>query len=148
MFCHKNNNQTSIIKGLQIDEPRIFVPWDTSEKDVATHFQNYTLSCVTDSYYIINDVRLFENLICNIGLHFDNVLKRIEFFRNDYSDLHKSYNDFQIIFESKFGKPSKQSSDPTDFENCEWDIGNKIKIYHYVMDRFGLAEYLFIENGS
>jgi hypothetical protein len=145
MFYH--NHQADILKGLQIDEPAVFIPWDTSVNNVEACFPNNPLSCVTDCYYTIKDVRLFSTLTCNIGLHFDNMLKRIGFFRNDYSDLRKSYNDFQMIFENKFGKPSKRSSDPTTFESYEWDIGNKIKIYHYVMDRFGLAEYLFIEKG-
>ena len=147
MFYHNRNNQLDISKGLQIDDPMAFVPWDTIANNIETCFPNNPLSCVTDSYYTIKDVRLFDTLTCNIGLHFDNMLKRIEFFRNDYSDLRKSYNDFQMIFESKFGKPSKRSSDPTNFESCEWDISNKIKIYHYVMDRFGLEEHLFIEKG-
>jgi len=30
-----------------------------------------------------------------------------------------------------------------DFESCEWDMGERIKIYHYIADSFGLAEYFF-----
>ena len=147
MSCHRKRNQIDILKGLQVDEPKIFIPWDTSANDIEICFPNEILSCVTDRYYTIRDVRVFDALICNIGLHFDNMLKRIEFFRNDYDDLCRSYSDFQIIFESEFGNPSKRSRDSTNFEHCEWNIGNEIKIYHYVMDRFGLAEYLYIEKG-
>ena len=145
MFYQKQNNQATILSGLQIDAPMIFVPWDMTVKDVDGYFINHSLSRVTDNYYTIKDVKLFDTLICNIGFHFDDTLKRIEFFRDDYSDLQKSYDDFQVVFESKFGKPSKRSISSTNFEDCEWDIANKIKIYHYIMDRFGLAEYLFIE---
>jgi len=133
-----------ILSGIQIEEPEVFIPWDTSASDLAVLFSKYPLTRVTDDYYTIKDVRLLNNLTCNIGLHFDNMLTRVEFFRNDYSDLDKSYNEFQMIFESKFGKPSKRIRDLANFESCEWDICNRIKIHHYVIDRFGLTEYLYI----
>lgn len=145
MLSHDRNSRTAILKGLQIEDPMVFISWDISVKDVGGKFKGYPICYVTDSYYTIKGAKLFNTLACNIGLHFENTLKRIEFFRDNYSDLVKSYNDFQAIFESKFGKPSKWIITSTNFEACEWDIGNKVKICHYVMDRFGLAEYLYIE---
>ena len=147
MSFHKHNSQIDILKGLQIDEPNVFVPWDKNVKDVEERFPKNLLIHITDGYYTIKDVTLFDILTCNIGLHYDhgNMLKRIEFFRNDYDDLIKSYKDFQIVFENKFGKPIKRKKVLNHFESCEWDIEGKVKIHHYVMDRFGLAEYLYIE---
>jgi len=141
----KNNNQIDILKGIQIDDPKVFIPWDISNKDIEVFFHNCSLSRITNNYYAIYNTKLFGTLICNVGLHFDNILKRIEFFRNDYTDLQKSYDEFQTIFETKFGKPTRKIGNPINFDSCEWSISNNIVIYHHVMDRFGLEEHMYIE---
>ena len=139
------NKQDDILKGLQFDSPSVFIPWDTTENDVEELFHYHDLRRVTEGYYAIKNARLFNNLICNIGLHFSITLKTIEFFRGDIHNLNESFYDFQMIFEKRFGKPTRRKQ-TSDFESFEWNIGNKIKINHYVLDRFGLTEYLSIEN--
>jgi len=138
----------AILDGIQIDAPNVFIPWDLCESEVRKIFLNYQVSHIVDAYYAIKDVRIFNTLVCNIGLHFDKALSRVEFFRNDYADLHKSYNEFQKVFIGKFGKPSRRSRASAGFDSCEWDIDNRVKISHFVMDRFGLTEYMFIEKTS
>ena len=146
MLLIEHDDNTSILKGLQFDDPMVFIPWNIGARVFETEFQNHQISCVTDGYYTVKDVRLFDILVCNVGFYFDTRLNRIEFFRNDYSNLQKSFNEFQTVFEANFGKPSKQANASTNYETYEWNIRNKIKIHHYVMDRFGLTEYLFILN--
>jgi len=145
MFYHEHESRAEILKGLQIDDPMVFVQWDFSVNDIEDCFQEHPLLRITGDYYVIKNVRLFDSLICNVGFHFDEKLKRIEFFRDDHDSLQKSYNDFQKRFEYKFGKPSKCGKVLDEFESSEWKFGNKVKIYHDVMDRFGLVEYLCIE---
>ena len=134
-----------IIDGLKIDEPSVFIPWELSVEMLSTNMYEYQLSRVSNNYYTLRGARLFNALICNIGLHFNNVLKKIEFFRDDYSDLHKSFHDFQRVFENVFGKPIMKERVSDSFNSYEWVVGNKVKIRHYVIDRFGLTEYLYIE---
>ena len=142
MFYREHNRQTEILKGIQIDDPMVFVLWDYNASDTEYCFRNHQLSRVTDEYYVIKAAKLFGTLTCNIGFHFDKSLKRIELFREEYLDLRKSYNDFQKRFEYEFGKPGKREMNPDGFESCEWRFGNKVIIYHDVIDRFGLTEYL------
>jgi hypothetical protein len=140
MFCHN-----SIIKGLQIDDPKVFLRWNMKTRDIGIRSCNQSISCVTDNYYVIEDAKLFNyTLCCNVGLHFNKRLKSFEFFRSDYKDLNQSYTDFQAIIVNKFGEPSKRNTNATSFEYCEWELSSKIKIYHYVLNRFGLEEHLTI----
>ena len=145
MFYHEHGSRAEILKGLQIDAPMVFILWDSNANDFEDCLLKHPLSHVTDNYYVIKNARLFDTLICNIGFHFENKLKRIEFFRDDYGNLRDSYNDIQKRFECRFGKPYKCENVLDEFENSEWNIGNKVRIYHDVIDRFGLTEYLCIE---
>jgi len=167
MFYRKHNNQLDILKGVQIDEPNIFVPWDIDENDFTNMFKNHSVYLVVEKNYSVKDVTILGESHCNIGVVFNKTMCKIGVSRdiceedNSLKDksiktpedfhayLKKSFGIFQTALESAFGKPTKREESTTapNFESCEWDIGNKIKIYHYVMDRFGLAEYLFIEKG-
>ena len=145
MFSHGGIFQNDIQMGLLISDPEVFVPWSMSEEDVPVLFRNCPVTFVTEGYYVMKGATLFGNLICNIGFHFDNTLRRIEFFRNEYEDLRKSYDGFQRSIERVFGKPTNQSTDETGFLNCTWRISDDIRVTHYVIERFGLEEHLNIE---
>ena len=152
MFYRKSNNPKDILKGLQIDDPKILIPWDINEDDFVDMFKNHNVARNSEKYCGIKNITVFGEINCNIVVEFDKTICKFSVSRNyperyvfedDY--LIKSFNAFQIAIEKAFGKPTKKSKDETNFKNCEWDIGNKIKIYHFVMDRFGLGEYLRIE---
>jgi hypothetical protein len=145
MFCRKEHRLTDILSGLHIDDPAIFIPWDIRLEDIESYFNNYSLIRVTDKYYVMRGVKVFGTLACNIGLYFEKKLKRIEFFGDDYTDLNKSFNDFQVVFVKNFGKPIKRKKVPSVIISYEWNVSSKVKIYHSIMNRFGLGEYLFIE---
>ncbi len=149
MFYHKNNNQTDILKGLQIDEPMIFLPWDIDENGFIDMFKNHNMSLVVEKYYFVRDVTIFDNSHCNIGVTFDKMIRKVGISRNNYEGYDayvKSFAEFQIALIREFGQPNKLEKALNDFESCEWRISDSIKIYHYVMDRFGLEEHLYIEH--
>ena len=154
MFYRKQYNQAEILKGLQIDEPEIFIPWDINEDNFVDMFKNHNLARNIERYCGVKSITVFGEINCNIVAEFDKTIRKFSISRNypegyvfeeDY--LIKSFDAFQTALERQFGKPTNRKKTEINFESCEWDIGNKIKIYHYVMDRFGLAEYLFIEKG-
>ena len=167
MFYRKLFNDGSASKklllGIQIDNPKVFIPWDISEMDFVELFKCHGIDFVVEKNYYVKNVTLFGENHCNIGVTFEKTIRKIGISRDNCEEdnslkdkliktpegckiyLEKSFKSFQIALEKEFGKPTKRSKNETGFDECEWDIGKKIKIYHYVMDRFGLAEYLWIE---
>jgi hypothetical protein len=141
--------EDSIIFGFQLDDPNLFIPWDITQKKLIDLFQGHELKQVTNGYFTTSCISL-GGLHHRLGFHFEpqksNTLKKIEFFRDDYSDLEFSFNEFQKFFENQFGYPSKSYPKSQEgFYSYEWIIKNKIKIYHFIFDRFGLEERLYIE---
>lgn len=108
----------------------IFVPWEMIE-----------------DFFIASDFLIihFCTVTCNIGFHFEDNLKKIELFREDCEDTSRSYEEFQVALKRAFGRPNVRTKNADGSESCEWDICGEVKIYHYIANRFGLAEYLFIE---
>ena len=139
-----------ITKGFKIDKPDIFVDWKIKENDLQKLFRDSDLKKITTGYYTA-DCESLSGLNCMIGFHFeprkDGILKELEFFRTDYSDHKKSFNDFQKHFESSFGKPDKSSSGNEGFKNYEWNL-HSIQIVHFVFDRFGPEEHMRIKKIS
>lgn len=148
MFYHKCNDRTDILKGLQIDEPKIFIPWDIDEKTFAELFKNHGVSMVAEKYYFVKGVTVLGERNCNIGAYFDKTLRKVGISRDNYAgykDYIESFKTFQNALIREFGQPNKCERTLNDFEDSEWRVSKNIKIYHYVMDRFGLEEYLYIE---
>ena len=148
MFYHKRNDRTDILKGIKIDEPKIFIPWDIDEQTFADKFKSNSVSLVAEKYYSVKGVTILGESNCNIGVYFDNKLRKVGISRDNYAgydDYIKSFKSFQAILIRGFGQPTKCERTLNDFEDCEWKISDSIKIYHYVMDRFGLEEHLYIE---
>ena len=133
--------------GFNIDKPDIFVKWNITETELQALFQGYELKHVTTGYYTANCLSL-SGLDCMIGFHFEprknGILMELEFFRLDYSNQQKSFNDFQLHFEKTFGKPTNTTKGNEGFNNYEWML-NEVQIVHYVFDRFGPEEHMRIK---
>ena len=151
MFCDKQNNQTDIINGLQIDEPNIFIPWDINENGFVDIFENHNVVRNIEKYCGIKSVTVFGEINCNIIVKFGKTIREFGISR-DYHEgyifeddfLNKSFKNFQTALEKTFGKPTKARKGTDGFVNYVWEIDKTVEIQHYVMDRFGLAEYLYI----
>lgn len=149
MFCHKRNNRIDILKGLQIDEPMIFIPWDMDENTFIDKFKGHGASLVVEKYYFVKGVTVLGESHCNIGVYFDKTIRKVGISRDNYegyNDYINSFAAFQAVLIKAFGKPSRRERVLNDFEDCEWKISDNITIRHYVMDRFGLEEHLYIEH--
>jgi len=61
-----------------------------------------------------------------LGFHYEprknGLLNELEFFRTDYSDQEKSFNDLQSHFETEFGKQTSESNGNEGFKNYTWDF--------------------------
>lgn len=136
-----------INKGFKIDKPDAFVNWHINEIELATLFLGYELKHVTTGYYTTNCSSL-NGLNCMLGFHFEprknGTLKELEFFRTDYSNQQKSFDDFQSHFEKSFGKPTSSTKGNEGFNNYEWNF-NEVQIVHFVFDRFGPEEHMRIK---
>ena len=129
----------------EIKNPKKIVKWGINETTLKELFIDYNLKHITNRYYTIV-CSSFAGENHSLGFHFkNNLLSKLEFFRNNQSDLEKSYSDFQKKFESEFGKPTKiKRNDYQNFSYCLWELDN-VNIFHYVLERFVLEEYLYIE---
>jgi len=136
-----------INKGFNVDKPDIFVQWNIIETELLTLFQGYEIKHVTTGYYTA-DCSSLDGLDCMIGFHFEprenGILKELEFFRMDYSNQQKSFDDFQLHFEKTFGKPTNKTNGNEGFNNYEWRPDD-IQIVHFVFDRFGPEEHMRIK---
>ena len=135
-----------IQRGVQIDKPFIFVPWDIDVEQLLALFEPNALKQVTDKYYTIA-CELFDGLSCYLGFHFtsgiNEVLRELEFFRDRYDDLQWSFKDFQSHLEKTFGQPDERYPMEDSFGGCHW-LFNDTLIVHRVFDRFGPEEHVRI----
>src|SRR5690606_3308437 len=131
----------------KIDEPDIFIPWDIDEQTLTKKLNGHNFKNVTTGYYTIS-CKSLNGLSCMLGFHFEprknGTLNELEFFRTDYSDQGKSFNDFQSHFEKEFGKPTSESDGNEGFKNYEWDF-EWVQIVHYVFNRFRPEEHMRIK---
>ena len=168
----KNNIQN----GFQIEEPNVYVPWDTDEKGLESLLSRYGLNKVNDGYYCIS-CKSLGGLPHELGFHFekkenrdkkenlekyiksigtiiktirpsynparDGKISELEFFRKEYPNLKESFEEFQSYFEKSFGKPTFSKLEKSGFTYNEW-ILQDIRIFHYVIDRFGPEEHMRI----
>lgn len=136
-----------IEKGFQIDQPNIFVPWDIDEKTLRDLFKGQDLKYVTTGYYTVNSTSL-DISNCMLGFHFDprsnGRLNELEFFRINYDNQQKSFDEFQNAFTHSFGQPSSTTKGNEGFNNYEWRL-NDVQIVHYVFDRFGPEQHMRIK---
>lgn len=101
-----------ILSGFQLETPNLFIPWDVTQNGLKQLFidKQHELNEVTNGYYTIECISL-HGLTHLLGFHFEphhsNKLKRLEFFRRSYENLHDSFNEFQCHLEKYFGLPTK-----------------------------------------
>jgi hypothetical protein len=145
-----NKLNMDINKGSQIDSPKIFVPWDVEEKELTDLFNGHELKHVTTGYYTTSCTSL-NGLTCMLGFHFDprsnGRLNELEFFRTNYDDQRKSFEEFQTHFVNVFGQPSETAKGNEGFNNYAWQLNN-VQIVHYIFDRFGPEEHMRIKKAK
>ncbi len=175
-FLH-NSPPRNLAIGYQIDEPKVFIPWDIDENGLRSLLDKYGLIKVTDGYYYlackslgglrhelgfhfqINDEKAtqdFEKHMAALGAKVvkkieprrdqtrDGKLIKLEFFRKGPRDIKKSFDEFQSVFETAFGKPNRSENSTSAEPSHEWRFRG-IKIHHFILDRFGPEEHLAIE---
>jgi hypothetical protein len=142
-----NSLNMDISKGFQIDNPKIFVPWDIGEKELTDLFNSHELKHITTGYYAIGCTSL-NSLTCMLGFHFvprsNGRLNELEFFRTNYDDQKKSFDEFQMHFVNTFGQPTETAKGNEGNNNFAWQLNN-VEIIHYVFDRFGPEEHMRIK---
>ncbi|WP_157366879.1 hypothetical protein [Algoriphagus vanfongensis] len=147
VVLHAEKDKMNIQEGYKIDEPDIFVPWDIDEQTLTQKLNGHDFKHVTAGYYTISCTSL-NGLCCMLGFHFEprknGNLNELEFFRTDYNDLEKSFNNFQSHFEKEFGKPTSEANGNEGYKNYAWKF-ESVQIVHYVFDRFGPEEHMRIK---
>ena len=135
-----------ITEGFKLDEPNVFVPWEIDENGISTLLEEHKIHKVTEHYYTLES-KCFDGLECTIGFYFNkegNKINKIGFFRQNYKgSLEDSFKDFQFYLEKSFGPPQGINNDEK-FPRYSWQFNKDILIFHYVYDRFGPEENVYI----
>jgi hypothetical protein len=135
-----------LLEGFQIEEPNVFVPWDTAETQFQQCFEGLHLRRVTDGYFTTHCTSL-TGLSHELGFHFyplhDGRLVEFEFFCNSCLDLVTSYQTFQRQLEETFGVPTLTIPGSEGYSSHTW-IFPGVEIVHFVQEHFGPAEYVRI----
>lgn len=135
-----------IVKGFQIEDPNVFVPWSVSQSQLRELLARHGLRHVVEGYFTIT-CRSMGGMEHELGFHFEprsgDFLFELEFFRRSYSDQNILYQEFQDRFEAEFGTPDFIKPGYEGYDSCTWNLGY-VEIVHYVFDRFGLEEHMRI----
>src|SRR5438552_13860370 len=141
------HQRMDLSKGFQIEEPNIFVPWDTPESQFQNGFEGLHLRLVTHGYFTTHCTSL-EGLSHELGFHFypknKGRLVEFEFFRSSYSDLAESYQEFQHHLEATFGQPTITVPGSEGYPSHTWRFPGA-EVVHFVQEHFGPAEYVRIK---
>jgi hypothetical protein len=144
LFKGKIVNPTSpdLSRGLQLEQPNIFIPWEISEDDLRRLFQGQPLKLVTNGYFTTHCISL-RGVSHELGFHFrgrdGGALLEFEFFRGSYMDLAASFQEFQQHLEETFGPPTHTESGTEGFPSYTWQMEGA-EIVHFVQEHFGPAE--------
>jgi len=134
-------------KGFQIEEPDVFVPWDTTEAQFQQTFERLHLRQVKDGYYTTHCTS-FSGLSHELGFHFypggRGRLVEFEFFGNSCPDIATSYEAFQRHLEATFGQPTLTTPGEEGYLSHTW-VFPGVEIVHVVQEHFGPAEYVRIQ---
>ena len=92
------------MKGFTNFSPALFVPWEITDSRLTNLFDGLPLKHITKGHYVL-DCEPFAGLQCSLGFHLHSakVLTELGFFRNNYSNQKKSYDEFQSHLEIAFG---------------------------------------------
>jgi hypothetical protein len=138
----------NLSKGFQIEEPNVFVPWDTVESLFQQRFERLELRRITDGYFTVHCTSL-SGLSCELGFHFyprhtgNGTLLEFEFFRLSCPDMATSYQEFQRHLEQTFGLPTLTVPGSEGFLSHTWNVPGA-EIVHLVQERFGPEEHVRI----
>jgi hypothetical protein len=134
----------SLINGFTLFSPERFVPWEITEVQLTAIFDGLPLKHITTGYFVL-DCEPFAGLQCSLGFHLHSakVLTELEFFRNNYSNQKKSYDEFQLHLETAFGQPTHTGKGSDGFPSHIWLV-HGARIEHHVIDRFGPEEHVRI----
>ena len=140
------HERMDLSKGFQIEEPNVFVPWDTPLSQFQNGFHGLHLRLVTHGYFTTHCISL-KGLSLELGFHFyprnNGTLVEFEFFLSSL-DLAASYQRFQHHLESTFGKPTITVPGSEGYPSHTWRFPNA-EIIHLVQEHFGPAEYVRIK---
>ena len=108
-MMNRSDATNDLSTGFQIEQPSVFIPWGTPETQFQDTFNVLGARRVADGYFTAHCVSL-GGLPHELGFHFHprggGNLTELEFFRNSYSDLSESYQEFQRHLEMTFGPPT------------------------------------------
>ena len=126
-------------KGFQIEQPCVFVPWDTPETQFLDGFEGLHLRLVTDGYFTTHCTSL-SGLSLEMGFRFNSQgLVELQFSCSSCPDLPTSYDVFQRHLEETFGPPTLTSPGSEGYLSHTWTFP-EVEIVHYVQEHFGPAE--------
>jgi hypothetical protein len=138
-------HRMDLSKGFQIEDPNVFVPWDTPESQFHNGFDGLHLRLVTEGYFTTHCTSL-EGLSHELGFRFyprnDGRLVEFEFFL-DSLDLPSSYREFQHHLEATFGQPTITEPGSEGYPSHTWQFPGA-EVVHFVQEHFGPAEYVRI----
>jgi hypothetical protein len=130
-------------KGFQIEEPNVFVPWDTPESQFHQRFERLQLRQLSKGYLSTHCTSL-SGLSLELGfLFYPEGLVELQFFCSSCPDLDTSYDVFQRHLEETFGPPTLTSPGDEGYLSHSWTFPG-VEIRHYVQEHFGPAEYVRI----
>jgi hypothetical protein len=134
-------------KGFQIEQPDVFVPWDTPESQFQERFEALDLRRVTHGYFTAHCISL-QGLSVELGFHFsprnNGRLVEFEFFRSPYSGLATSYREFQRHLEATFGQPIITVPGSEGYPSHTWRFPGA-EVVHLIQEHFGPAQYVRIK---
>lgn len=137
-------------KGFQIEEPRVFVPWDTPETQFMDGFEGLHLRLVKHGYFTTHCTSL-QGLSHELGFRFrpreNGRLVELELFSSSYSNLAESYQGFQRHLEATFGQPTITEPGSEGYLSHTWRSPGA-EVAHYVVEHFGPAEYIRIKRAA
>jgi hypothetical protein len=144
------NERMDLSKGFQIEEPSVFIPWDTPETQFLEGFKGLHLRLVKRGYFTTHCTSL-QGLSHDLGFHFrpreNGRLVELEFFSSSYSDLATSYREFQRHLEATFGQPTTTAPGSEGYLSHTWRSPGA-EVVHHVVEHFGPAEYIRIKRAA
>jgi hypothetical protein len=138
------HQRMDLSKGFQIEEPNVFVPWDTTEAQFRQTFGGLHLQHMKYGYYTAHCTSLSGLSLDLMFVFYPQGLGEVRFFITSQPNLETSYDVFQRHLEETFGPPTLTSPGSEGFLSHTW-VFHGAEIAHYVQEHFGPAEYVVIQ---
>jgi len=134
----------NLSKGFQIEEPNVFVPWNTTEAQFQQTFDRLHLRHMRHGYYTTRCVSLSGLALDLMFVFYPKGLGELRFYISSQPSLEASYRVFQQHLEGTFGPPTLSSPGSEGFLSHTW-VFHGAEILHYVSEHFGPTEYVIIQ---